>query len=519
MEFRILGPLEVRHDGEPIPLRGAKQRALLAVLLLHANEVVSTDRLVEDLWGEEPPDAGGAALRVRVSQLRKALGVGGGDLQTQAPGYVLRLDDEQLDLRRFEQLVSESARTTPEVAAERLREALTLWRGDPLADLAYEQFAQPAIARLGELRLVAIEKRIEADLALGRHLVLVPELEALVSENSLREGPRRQLMLALYRSGRQADALETYRDARKELVDELGIDPTLALQELERAMLRHDPALDLAQAPVPERSILVAPVNDDRFEDLVALAEPLARRPRRELILAQLIASAADLQHASALSRERRRALQSRGVSTRAAAFATEHPGADIVRIAVEQDVDLVLLDAPPTLLDDELLQHVLVGAPCDVGVLVGGDRRSEPGPILVPFTGAEHDWSAIELAAWLARAQQVALQLAGPVEDERNASRLLASASLAVQRALGVDTEPLLVEPDVDGLLEAAKDASLLVVGLSDRWRRAGLGRLRHALVTSARVPALIVRRGLRPGGLAPAESVTRFTWSIAAR
>jgi DNA-binding SARP family transcriptional activator len=515
MEFRILGPLEVWHEGQQIVVRGSKQRALLAVLLLHANEAVSTDQLINQLWGDEPPDAGATALRVRLSQLRKALG-SRDVIATRQPGYVLELGDEQLDLRRFERLVASAANEPPPVAADRLREALALWRGAPLAEFAYEDFAQPAIARLEELRVTAIERRTDADLALGRHADLVPELEELVEEHPLRETPVRQLMVALYRSGRQAEALEVYRLSRARLVGELGLEPTPGLQELERSILQHDPALAVAPQAVAERSVLVAPVDPRRFDDLVAVAAPLARHPPRELILAQVIASAVDLSAASALARERRESLQARGVSARSAAFTSERPGADLVRIANEQEVDLLVVDATEGLLADELLKAVLLGAPCDVGALVVREKPYSAGPILVPFTGAEHDWSAIEIAAWLARADDASLWIAGPVEEARDASRLLASASLAVQRALGVQAEPLLVEPGADGLLEAAEGAALVVVGLSDRWRREGLGSARHALVTRSRAPALVVRHGLRPGGLAPPESYTRFTWSI---
>ena len=519
MEFRILGPLEVWAGDRQLSLRGTKQRALLVVLLLHANEVVSTDRLIDLLWGDEPPEAGGTALRVRVSQLRKALGQGGGSIVTRAPGYVLELSDKQLDLRRFERLVAEAAEAPPELAAERLREALALWRGAPLAEFAYDDFAQTAIARLEELRLGALEMRIDADLSLGRHREVVPELEALAQQHPLREAPARQLMLALYRSGRQADALAVYRQCRSSLVDDLGIEPTPALAQLEKAVLQHDPALQLEPPSPPGRSILVAPFDPARFEDLLAIAEPLARRPSRELILAQLIESAADLQAASALARERREAAQARGVAARSAAFTTERPGADLVRIASEQDVDLLLVEAPASLLDDPTIQAVLLAAPCDVGVLAPRAGGVAAGTILVPFTGAEHDWSAIEIAAWIARSVGARLQLAGPIEPGRDASRLLARASLAVQRALGVEAEPSLVEPGVEGLLRAADDSALVVVGLPDGWRRAGLGDVRSALVRDAGPPVLVVRRGLRPGGLTPPEGLTRFTWSIAAR
>jgi DNA-binding SARP family transcriptional activator len=518
VDFRILGPLEVWDQARPVTIRGRKQRALLVLLLLHVNEVLSIDRLLDELWGERIPGAGGTALRVRVSQLRKVLGAGGALIVTQAPGYTLRLEPERLDLHRFERLVAEADQLEPIDAATKLREALALWRGPPLADVAYESFAQPAVARLEEIRLLAVEKRIDADLASGRHAELVGEIEALVADQPLRERLRAQLMVALYRSGRQADALAVYAETRRTLVGELGIEPSPPLQELEGAILRQDPALALEPSVEPERSILVAALDPRRFDALLSLAEPLARRPARELILAQLIGSTADLGRASTVARELRESLRARGVSTRAAAFTTNEPGVDVSRIAREQDVDLLLLEAPEALLDDELLQAVLAGAPCDVGVLVVREPMWE-GPLLVPFTGAEHDWAAIEIGAWIARSQGAALLLAGPVESKRDASRLLASASLAVQRALGVAAEPLLVEPGVDALVAAAESAALVVMGLSDRWRREGLGRVRHALATRATPPALIVRRGLRPGGLAPPESMTRFTWSIVAR
>ena len=300
-----------------------------------------------------------------------------------------------------------------EDAAEQLRRALALWRGAPLAEFAYEDFAQTAIARLDELRLAVVEKRIDADLALARHRDVVPELEALVAQHPLREAPTRQLMLALYRSGRQADALAAYRELRARLVGDLGLEPTPALQGLEKAILQHDSGLEPEPAAPPTRSILVAPIDPARFDDLVAIAEPLAQRPPRELILAQLIGSAKELGAASALARERRELLRARGVAARSAAFTSELPGADLVRIASEQDVDLLLMDAPSALLEGAVLHAVFLGAPCDVGALVVRDAFFEPGPILVPFTGAEHDWSAVEIAAWIARSHDVSLRLA----------------------------------------------------------------------------------------------------------
>jgi DNA-binding SARP family transcriptional activator len=242
LEFRILGPLEVWDDNRQIPPGGPKQRGVLALLLLEAGRVVSSDRLIDALWGERPPPAAAPSLQNFISQLRKLFGAD--LLTTTPPGYRLDIAPEQLDLERFRRLVEEARSLPPEERAAKLHEALSLWRGPPLADLAFEPFAQSEIARLEELRLAALEQRLEADLETGRHGELVPELETLVSEHPLREGFRRQLMLALYRSGRQAEALEVYQHGRRVLVEELGIEPSAALHQLHGAILRHDPSLD-----------------------------------------------------------------------------------------------------------------------------------------------------------------------------------------------------------------------------------------------------------------------------------
>jgi DNA-binding SARP family transcriptional activator len=264
VDFRLLGPLEVVRDGRPVTLGGRKPRALLAILLLHANEVVSADRLIDALWGEAPPGAAGNTLQAHVSQLRKALDgkdgtASNGRIRTQRPGYVIHVHPEELDLARFEDLVDRGRRALAdcelEVAAGLLQEALGLWRGPPLAEFAYEPFAEHEIARLQELRLVALEERIEADLSAGSHRRLVPELEQLTAEHPLRERLRGQLILALYRAGRQADALRVYQETRRALVDELGIEPSPALQQLERAILVQDPALE-AKAPATDRTTL-----------------------------------------------------------------------------------------------------------------------------------------------------------------------------------------------------------------------------------------------------------------------
>src|SRR5919106_6574585 len=293
MEFRILGPLQVLDEGRELPLGGAKQRALLALLLLDPNRVVSRDRLIDELWHTDPPETAPTALQVYVSQLRKALGR---DLiLTQPPGYLIRVSDGELDLHRFERLVTTARTEEPAQAARLLREGLALWRGAPLAELG-DSFPRAERARLEEQRLAALEQRIEAELALGRHAELVPELEGLVRKQPLRERLRGQLMLALYRCGRQADALEVYRTGRRLLDEELGLKPGEELHRLERAILNHDPSLEspvvagvrrlpsVAQrrrasshtaAPVPPDSVAVI----DQQRSRVVGHVPVGRRP------------------------------------------------------------------------------------------------------------------------------------------------------------------------------------------------------------------------------------------------
>jgi DNA-binding SARP family transcriptional activator len=257
VRFRLLGPLEVDAAVDHPALRRHKPRALLALLLLRRNEVVSTDALLDGLWGESPPPRALGSLQNYVSHLRKALG--DDVLVRQPPGYVLRVGPDELDVDWFERLVADASRKHPAERAERLRSALALWRGPALADFTYEPFAQTAIARLEELRLAALEERIEADLALGRHAELVGELEALVAENSLRERLRGQLMRALYRSGRQTEALAVYRDGARLLREELGLEPSDELRRLERAVLEQDVSLVAEERSTPMPATVLAP--------------------------------------------------------------------------------------------------------------------------------------------------------------------------------------------------------------------------------------------------------------------
>jgi DNA-binding SARP family transcriptional activator len=259
-EFRILGRLEVVEGDRRVALPRGRARSLLGVLALRAGEVVSSDRLIDQLWGQAPPPTATKALHGLVSTLRRRLeaehdGKTPPILETRAPGYLLAIDRDQVDANRFRRLVAEATQAPVATKAAWLRDALGLWRGRALDEFAYEPFAQAAIAELEELRLAALEERVEADLALGRHAGLVAELEGLIAEHPLRERLRAQLMLALYRCGRQVDALELYRVTRQLLVDELGIEPGPALQRLEQAILAQDPSLEV---PPPDDHTLTA---------------------------------------------------------------------------------------------------------------------------------------------------------------------------------------------------------------------------------------------------------------------
>jgi DNA-binding SARP family transcriptional activator/ABC-type branched-subunit amino acid transport system substrate-binding protein len=252
MEFRILGALEVTHDGRAVPVGGGRQRALLALLLLERNTPVSAERIVEELWNGRAPPTAPKVVQNLVSQLRRSLG-DAGLLRTRGHAYELAVPDTALDAARFERLVEDGrvalAAGEPERAAAVLREALALWRGPALGDLAGEPWARAEAGRLEERRLVALERRVDADLALGRHADVIAELETAIAREPLREGMRSRLMLALYRSGRQAEALEQFQDARRTLVGELGIEPGPELRRLHGAILEQDPALELPRAP------------------------------------------------------------------------------------------------------------------------------------------------------------------------------------------------------------------------------------------------------------------------------
>src|SRR5262249_13420098 len=283
-----------------------------------------------------------------------------------------------------------------------------------------------------------------------------------------------------------------HRGARKAVVGEVGIAPGPALQELESAILRHDPSLAAASGPeTAARSILVAAQHAGALDGLLAIAEPLARRPARELVLIEVVAGGG-LDAATAPVGARRDDLLRRGLPARAAAFASRDPGGDLTKLATQQDVDLILLDGSPDELDRlsvaPTLARMLEGAPCDVAVLLKSGTPAVGGPVLVPFGGADHDWAAVELAAWFADATDGSLTLAGSEGGkEGDASRLLASASLLLQRALRIAAAPLLVPPGPDGVIAASENAAIVVLGLSGRWRQEGLGHTRREVARRA--------------------------------
>jgi DNA-binding SARP family transcriptional activator/DNA-binding beta-propeller fold protein YncE len=266
VQFRILGPLEVGNGQRGVAIETPKLRALLGVLLLHPNEVVSSERLIDELWGERPPATAPKLVQTYVSQLRRELGPG--TIETRAPGYLVPLGENELDSSCFRRLAGEGRRLAAggdrEAAGRVYREALSLWRGPPLADVLFESFARNEVDQLEEERLGSRMDLIDCELELGRHADVVPELETLVRQHPVRERLRAQLMLALYRSGRQVEALAVYQDVRRELVEELGLEPAAELQTLERQILTHDPALELPAKELTGTRAASAPRLRDR---------------------------------------------------------------------------------------------------------------------------------------------------------------------------------------------------------------------------------------------------------------
>jgi len=310
VEFRILGPLEVVEDGESVALGTLKERLVLGVLLLHANEFVSPERIIDELWGVAPPPTARKAVQVYVSKLRKVLGGNGRDpIATADGGYRLKVNPDRFDADRMRSLVADArgrmTKGDSEKASQLLRDALAIWRGPALAGLALESVGRDEIAELDELRITSLMDRIDCDLALGRHEQVLGELLVLVREHPLRERLRAQQMLALYRADRQADALDAYQRARHELMDELGIEPSESLQRLQQAILRHDPALEGPAGTTGANGATPAPLP---VAD--AVPEPVPRRSRvrrpavrrRYLVAAGLVVAAAIAASAAFLS-------------------------------------------------------------------------------------------------------------------------------------------------------------------------------------------------------------------------
>ena len=521
LRYGILGPVEVVGEDGAVRLGAARQRATLALLLLNANSVVSIDRLADSLYAGRPPVTAVTQVHRQVSELRKALGAEA--IETQGSGYVMRVGPRELDLTRFERACADAsdalARGEADRAAGSFRDALALWRGAPLPELGDNPAAAPHIRRLEELRLAAHERLLEAELALGRHGEVTATLEELVAENPLRESLRRLQILALYRSGRQSEALDVFQQVRSELVESFGIEPSSALRELELAILRQDPSLE--PPAVPDRSfdstraVLVSASHDSALDRLLALAEPLAAS--QELIVARLVETEDGLSAAATATNARCGALAR---PARVAVFTSAERPEDTARLADSHDVHLVLVDAPSGLDGEHVpadLAALFEHSPADVGV-VAGERRAD-GDVFVPFGGGEHDWAALELGALLAAASGEPLTLVGtradPRTGRRDASRLLAHAGLAAQRIAGVETRPVLAEASAEGLGAAIVGAGVVVAGVSESWRRSGIGEARQALLRPGEC-VVLVHRGPRPGLLAPRDNLTRFTWTL---
>jgi DNA-binding SARP family transcriptional activator len=530
----LLGPVELRRNDVVVPVGAAKKRMILAMLGLSGGEVVSTDRLIDAVWGARPPPSAGKALQVYVSQLRDAVEPARhapSVIVSQAPGYALALPPQAVDVRVFERLWDEGRRLrtseSPDSAAEVLSRALALWRGPPLADLAYEDAFTQDVSRLEEMRWTCLEDRIDADLAVGRHSEVIADLEELSHRYPLRERACELLMLAYYRSGRQADALHAYRRMRATLVGELGLEPSRALVEVERLILQQDPALDAAAGAQPRgasqlRTILAIGEPAGGLSDLLQVGAPLARGIGAELVVVSVLPATDGGVDALASATQalvgRRRRLEADGVVARVAAFSTPTPGNDLVKFAAHHDVAMILAHGGSIEGGRwrTVISELLSSAACDVVLSFPSDDSPSGTAVLVPFGGGEHDWAALELAAHLAHMREAPLVLAGAaVQGGADASRTLAVASLVVQRTFGVVPEPVIVPSGVAGILEHAREAGLIVAGLSARYRTEGLGHTREAIVREAGVPVLAVRHGPRPGILAPPDQLTRFGWS----
>jgi DNA-binding SARP family transcriptional activator len=411
MEFRILGPLEVLEDGSPLPLGRLKERTVLAVLLLHANEFVSRERLIDELWGVAPPATARKAVNVYISKLRKVLARNGEDpIATADGGYRLVVGPALLDADRMRRLLAEGRgamdRGESEAASGLLQEALAFWRGPTLAGLAFESFGRDEVAELDELRLTALMDRIDCDLAQGRHERVLGELQVLVREHPLRERLRAQQMLALYRADRQADALDAYQQARHALIDELGIEPSESLQRLQQAILRHDPALEMPAGTTGANGAASAPppVTDAVPETVPTRSR--RRRPalrRRYLVAAGLVVAAAVAAPTAFLSTRSSGAPPPSSpvssVSPNTVAFLDPAKGAALVG-----DPGAGWSKPGPMAVDGNILWILARGS----GSIVHYDVRDQPGTPPFPVGPSLYDIAAAGGQAWVSERKPV---------------------------------------------------------------------------------------------------------------
>jgi DNA-binding SARP family transcriptional activator len=522
LEFRVLGPFEVWRDGVRVELGGARRRAFLALLVLNAGRVLGRERLIDTLWSGRPPRTAEHVLHVYVSALRGLLVED--VLVSRPPGYMLDVPADAIDLTRFERLVAVAQAALADgacvSAGATLDDAAALWRGSVLEELAYEEFVQQEARRLEEVRVDASELRAEAGIRSGVDAALIASLRALTAENPLRERAHALLVRALAATGRQAEALAAYSAIRTRLDEELGIEPGPELRKAQLAVLRQEVAPVGTAGPADDGAagtVLAVASDPERLAAVSAAADAVAEGSGREVIIACVLDTAlrSELPHAAAAANAARANARS---PARSAAFASGTPAVAIAALAAEHDVQLVVLDSGPIAANGRLSASVLAvleGTTADVALLLGSPPTAGT-PLATPFGGGSHDWAAIELAALIARGRGDGLRLIGAATDDDDGSRQVARAALALQRAIGLNAEPALAEPGVAGLIAAATGCGGLVIGLSDRWREEGLGALRGALA-DASDGVLVVRRGVRPGLLAPPDSRTRFTWSIA--
>jgi DNA-binding SARP family transcriptional activator len=505
ISIRLLGPVQALSGGVEIDLGAPKARAVLALLALDHGRGVAAARLIDDVWGGRPPASAAKALQVYVSQLRKTLGPAA--IATEPHGYRLAASAASIDVADFEARAA-AGRTAlaaghADVAATAFAEALALWRGDALEDLRGEPGLAPVRAHLDELRLVVEELRGDALLAAGGAGLLLPVLVGIAREHPLRERFQEQLMLALYRSGRQADALDVYAALRRRLHDELGLEPSPRVRELQQAILRQDESL----AVRPARTSLPPVIAAGRAPQRLALvAGPLAHVSGGELVLLTTVAEQ------SALTSALDELSALRGDAVRVAAFVSRRPAADVMKLAAREVANLVVLQADRGELA-EPLPDAVVESTCDVALFVDGDGEVPGGRVCVLHGGADEDWAGVELATTLARATGRTLRLIGARVGDEDASLLLARSSLAVQRFGGIAAEGALFEPGSPDTLREATGGGLLVAGVATLPG----GRLPDATTALGKLgaPLLLVRRGSRTGLLQPSQTWTRFSWS----